>query len=651
MGPHLHRDVEECVSAVLSQVGKNIVLGIPIGIGKPNHFVNSLFARAVEDRSITLKIFTGLSFVTPSPKNELERRFAGPIIKRSLGGFPELKYTDAVLHSCLPPNIEVHEFFLQAGAFLNSPGAQQSYTSLNYTQAARHILSLGVNVIAQLVSKRGEANEVRYSLGGNTDITLDILPEFLSRRGAGQRLALVGQVNSALPFMEGDAVVPAGVFDHVLDSPAYEFPLFAPPKEPIRLTDYAAALHVVALIKDGGTVQLGIGAFSEALTHILILRQTRNDRFGAMLRALGAGRLHPRLPIETEPFAKGVYGATELFVEGYLALYRAGILKRRVFEDVETQTKADAGLLSPEDYAKGALLHAGFFFGAGSFYDALRLLTEEEQRSFRMTAISFVNQLYGNEALKRAQRQYARFVNSAMMATLLGDVISDQLEDGRVISGVGGQNNFVTQAHELEGGRVIIELHATRRSKGRSQSNIRWAYGHTTIPRHLRDIIVTEYGAADLRGLSDRDTIAAMLNIADSRFQQPLLEKAKAAGKIERRYEIPPAFRKNSPEHIQEVLGDARMEGLLPTFPLGTDFTEEELALLPAMTSLKDAQASPVQLLRLLFAGKPWSSTSEQERVLLRRLDLDRPKSLKEQLYAALVRGALLRPNSGVDAN
>jgi acyl-CoA hydrolase len=641
MSPHVHRDVEECVSAVLSEVGPEIILGIPIGIGKPNHFVNSLFARAMADRTITLKIFTGLSFVKPTPKNELERRFAAPLIGRLLGGFPDLDYIDAVRRDGLPPNIEVHEFFLQAGVFLNSPCAQQSYTSLNYTHAAKHILGLGVNVIAQLVAKQGEGPGTRYSLGGNTDTTLDILPEFLRRKMAGQRVAFVGQVNSSMPFMEGEAALEADVFDYVLDSPHYNFPLFAPPKEPVALTDYAAALHVAALVKDGGTIQLGIGAFSDALTHVLILRHTQNNRFGDMVAALGAGRLHPKLPIETERFAKGLYGATELFVEGYLALYRAGILKRRAFDDIETQAKADAGLLSPEEYARGALVHAGFFFGAKSFYDALNHLTAEEQRSFRMTAISFMNQLYGNESLKRAHRQHARFVNSAMMATLLGAVISDQIEDGRVISGVGGQNNFVTQAHELEDGRVIIELHATRRERGRPRSNIRWTYGHTTIPRHLRDIIVTEYGAADLRGLSDRDTIAAMLNITDSRFQQPLLEQAKAARKVEQRYEVPPAFRNNTPAFIDAALREAHEDNLLPPFPLGTDFTEEELALLPAMTRLKEAQASPVKLARFVAAGKPWRSASRQERLLLRRLGLDDAKSLVDRFYASLVLGAL----------
>ncbi len=72
-----------------------------------------------------------------------------------------------------------------------------------------------------------------------------------------------------------------------------------------------------------------------------------------------------------------------------------------------------------------------------------------------------------------------------MMATLLGAAISDGLEDGQVVSGVGGQYNFVAQAFALEGARSILTLDATRLSGNKVQSNIRWSYGHETIPRAL----------------------------------------------------------------------------------------------------------------------------------------------------------------------
>ncbi len=641
MRPHIHNDAELCVEAVLSQVGRKIVLAMPIAIGKPNHFVNALYRRAVQDKSISLKIFTALSFVKPTLKSDLERRFAGPLVERLFGRFPDLEYAVALQRGRLPPNIEVHDFFFQAGAYLNSPLAQQGYTSLNYTHATRHILTLGVNVLGQLVAKQGEGDGATYSLASNTDLSLEVLPALLRGRKVGPPFAIVGQVNGAMPYMEGEAEMPGSAFDHILEGPAFEFPPFAPPKEAVSLQDYAAAIHTAALVKDGGAIQLGIGAFSDALTHALLLRQTRNETFRQLSRALGSGRLHPRLPVETAPFEKGLYGATELFVEGYLHLYRCGVLKRRAFADLETQRRADAGELSPEDYAEGALVHAGFLVGSSRFYEALRQLPPKERRAFRMTRIGYTNHLYGEEELKRAQRPHARFINSAMMATLLGAAVSDALEDGRVVSGVGGQYNFVAQAFELEDGRSILQLHASRMDNGRPSSNIRWTYGHTTISRHLRDIFVTEYGAADVRGQSDRDTIAAMLNIADNRFQGELLRVAKAAGKIEKTYEIPPAFRNNTQEWIEKVLGPARKDNTLPAYPFGTDLTAEETALAPAMTLLKTAQSSPFQLARLAARGGPWSSPTLGERALLRRLDLDAPKSAKERVTAALVLGAL----------
>src|ERR1700743_987358 len=155
----------------------------------------------------------------------------------------------------------------------------------------------------------------------------------------------------------------------------------------------------------------------------------------------------------------------------------------------------------------------------------------------KMMPVSFTNELYGDEERKRRARVDARFVNNAMMATLLGAAISDGLENGRVVSGVGGQYNFVAQAFALPGARSILTVEATRWAGKHLESNIRWSYGHETIPRHLRDIIVTEYGVADLRGKSDAEVVAAMLQVSDSRFQDELARRAKDAGNTPAGYE------------------------------------------------------------------------------------------------------------------
>jgi hypothetical protein len=155
----------------------------------------------------------------------------------------------------------------------------------------------------------------------------------------------------------------------------------------------------------------------------------------------------------------------------------------------------------------------------GDFYDKLRNLDAEAQSRICMTSVLRTNQLLQDPPLYMAQRRDARFINTGMMVSLSGAVTSDALEDGTVISGVGGQYNFVAMAHDLPGARSVLCIRATRHSHGdKVLSNIVPHYGHVTIPRHLRDIVVTEYGVADLRGQSDAEVIKRLLAVCDSRF-------------------------------------------------------------------------------------------------------------------------------------
>ncbi len=254
-----------------------------------------------------------------------------------------------------------------------------------------------------------------------------------------------------------------------------------------------------------------------------------------------------------------------------------------------------------------------------------------------MTGIGFVNNLYRDEELKREQRRDARFINSAFTVTLLGAGVADQLEDGRVLSGVGGQYNFVAQAHELEGGRSILMLRSWRESEGELSSNIVWSYGHTTIPRHLRDMVVTEYGVADLRGRNDAEVIAAMLSIADSRFQDALIAQAQEAGKLPKDFELDQRYRDNTPERLRDATRQYRH--LLPEFPLGCDFTEQERELLRALGWLK----SKLKLSEILELGRATLDAPAPEAypAHLERMGLVNPEGLREELYQRLVLAGL----------
>jgi hypothetical protein len=151
--------------------------------------------------------------------------------------------------------------------------------------------------------------------------------------------------------------------------------------------------------------------------------------------------------------------------------------------------------------------------------------------------------------------------------------------------------------------------------------------------------VVTEYGIADLRGRTDREVIASMLNIADSRFQEGLLAEAKRAGKIAADYRIPEAFRANTPQRLRAALAPMQKTGLFPDFPFGHDFTPEELVLGKALRSLQARSGSlPGKLAIAAGLLRPVSSAAMP---YLRRMGLDRPQGLNQRLLARLVATAL----------
>jgi hypothetical protein len=271
-------------------------------------------------------------------------------------------------------------------------------------------------------------------------------------------------------------------------------------------------------------------------------------------------------------------------------------------------------------------------------YQQLRDMPEAESKKICMTDIAYVNQLYGCEDIAREQRLHARFINTTVMVSLLGAACSDGLQDGRKISGVGGQYNFVAMAHALDDGRSILMCRSTR-SKGETvSSNIVWNYGHVTIPAHLRDIVITEYGIAMLRGQREKVVIARLLNIADSRFQEELLAQAKAAGKIPDDYEIPTQYRNNTPERLARVAGRLRPEGMFPRYPFGTDFTAEELVLAQVLQNLKVKMGSRRTLFKAL-AGAVGVATASAEAAqpYLARMGLDKPADMKETAIQKLI--------------
>lgn len=593
---------------LINETGGKIRLALPLGLGKANGIVNALTRAARDDPSISLTILTALTLQRPAADSDLERRFLEPAGDRLFGRYEALLYAEMIEKGTIPSNIEVREFFFQAGKWLGNSYAQRHHISTNYTHALGYVLDFKPNVVAQLVARDADG---RVSLSCNTDITIDLLK---AKRAGKADFILAVEINDNLPFMDGPAAVAETEIDMMLE-PETSFELFSVVRRPVSLQDLAIGLHVSQLVVDGGTLQIGIGSIGDAIAQSLLLRHRQNGDYLPIMEA----NPFPYLAPETHhaPFEDGLYAVTEMLVGGILELFEGGVIRREV---------------------DGVAIHAGFFLECRDFYRKLRDMSSERRSKIEMMPVSFTNSLYGNEVEKRAARRDARFVNNAMIVTCLGAVVSDGIENGQVVSGVGGQFNFVEQAFALEGGRSIITLNATRESAGKTVSNIRWDYSSETVPRHYRDMVVTEYGVADLRGKTDEECIAAMIGIADSRFQLALLDQARKAGKICSDYKIDPSKCCNTPESLQHWLEPARRAGLLRQFPFGTDFSEIEQRLLPALTILKQAAKSRRTLARLVVRG---FLSSSDEIPCLERLRLRQCLTWRERLLKYLMLGAI----------
>lgn len=716
------KDAARCVDYVIENYGKKIVLGMPLALGKSYQMANAFYRRAKADPDIQLLIVTALSLEKPTGTSELESRIIDPLAERIWAGVPDFDYMLDLRKNDLPANVTLKEFYFRAGSFVNTPVAQQNHYSSNYTHVPRDMINEFIEnrpdwafVACQLMAKKEIDGITYYSDSCNADLNNDLARLIPIAESMGLRGVVIGQVNNNLPFMYGDAVHDAGFFDIIIDNDQYHFPLFSVPKEPVMDAEHMIGLHVSTLIKDGGTLQVGIGSLGDAISYGLLLRHQEPDAYRRIVDELGITSRYRSLIDRIgglDRFDDGLYGSTEMLVGVFIDLYKGGVLKRKVYPSTVIQRHINEGQLSKaitreaaetvlqadelnpvirqkwfenlqycgffrqglryEDYCivdgdirysadlrddrnrqaildncigetlqNGIVAHGSFFIGARKFYEALRSMSEEERRQFIMTGVNYVNQLYGDEEIKRLQRKDARFVNAGMKISIMGNIASDALENGTVISGVGGQYNFVAMAHALEDARLIMMIKSTKESGGAVKSNIVFNYGYTTIPRHLKDIVVTEYGIADLRGKVDQDVIKSLINVADSRFQAELLEKAKKASKVPADYEIPPEYRNNYPWVIAEKLAPFRAKGRFQAFPAGTDFTAEEFALIKALRRFKgEAAKNKLAALKGVF-GRFAKPVPEAAQPYLKRMNLDQPQGFREKLLRNVVLVAL----------
>jgi acyl-CoA hydrolase len=277
---------------------------------------------------------------------------------------------------------------------------------------------------------------------------------------AARRAPLViAQVNPRMPRTRGNAFLHRSQVDCWVE---VDEPLVPYPPPVVGEVERAIGRHVAALVPDGATVQVGVGAIPQAV-----------------LEALGDHR--------------------DLALHSLLVDPAVGLVERG----------AVTGLAKRVHRGR---LDIAEVMGTRRVFDFVH-----ENPLVSMDSSAFV---HDPALVARLDRFVA--VNSALEVDLTGQVTAESLGP-RQVAGIGGQFDFVLGAGRSRGGAAIIALPATGRDGAVSRIVPRLAAGAAvTSPRFLVDWVVTEHGAASLRGRGERGRAEALIAVADPRFRAEL---------------------------------------------------------------------------------------------------------------------------------
>jgi acyl-CoA hydrolase len=272
-----------------------------------------------------------------------------------------------------------------------------------------------------------------------------------ARAAVDSARVVIAQVNAQMPRVFGDGVVHLSRITHLID---VDVPLPEQPPHALRDEEKAIGRHAASIIEDGATLQMGIGAVPDAV-----------------LAALSA---HRHLGIHTE-----------MWSDGALALLRAGVVdnSRKVTHPGKTIS--------------------GFVIGTRALYDFIH----------DNPAVLQLDIAYVNNAAIIARNPKVTAINSAVEIDLTGQVCADSVGH-RVISGVGGQMDFIRGASLSPDGKPIIAL-TSRSEKGypRIVPTLRAGAGVVTTRAHVH-YVITEHGVADLYGKTLEERARALIGIA-----------------------------------------------------------------------------------------------------------------------------------------
>ena len=325
-------------------------------------------------------------------------------------------------------------------------------------------------MVVQAAPPEGGAVSLSLHMGGTRDELL--------RAGRDPERLLMVEVNPHLPRTKSlppayDNTVPLDAIDVLVESDGTPFALTEPPADE---ADEAIARIALSYVRDGSTLQTGIGA----IPNIVAAELARGP--------LGGFGIH-----------------SEMFTSGLMRLHQAGKVTndaKGVFDGVSVTT---------------------FALGVAELY---QWLDGNEE-------VAFLPVDTVNDPAVIARNANLVSINGALSVDLFGQVMADTI-DGRQISGVGGHEDFVAGAELHLDAHSLVCLRSTAVRAGEVVSRIAGLPPEGSVvstPRHHTGVVVTEYGAAELTGRTVRERAHLLVDIAHPDFRGDLRKVADALGR------------------------------------------------------------------------------------------------------------------------
>ena len=270
---------------------------------------------------------------------------------------------------------------------------------------------------------------------------------------------VIAQINRSMPFSYGDALIHVSRIDAAVE---VDDPLVEVPTAPPSETDMSIGRHIAEMIPDGAALQIGVGGIPNAV--------------------LAALKDHRHLGLHTEALTDGV-----------LPLLESGVIDNSCKKVMPGISVASLAL------------------GSGRLYDYM-----DYRKDLLLKDVAWTN-----DPFRIAANPKAVAINSAVEVDLTGQVCADSIGT-RIISGVGGQHDFMYGASLSDGGKTFIAI-PSMTEKGVSKINPVLSPGAGVVTtRHMVQNIVTEYGVAELRGKTLPQRAKALVAIAHPSVREQL---------------------------------------------------------------------------------------------------------------------------------